>query len=98
LEGWFKTLWFDLSALILDGNVNKNYRLPLKVSITDKPQPSGGAGMPTRFSPSHPASPVALYLARRKTDLSLNEIGVFFEERHYTADHQLVTPLKDLPH
>ena len=30
LEGWFKTLWFDLSLLILDGNFNKNYRLPLK--------------------------------------------------------------------
>ena len=30
LEGWFETLWFDLSVLILDGTVNKNCRLPLE--------------------------------------------------------------------
>ena len=37
----------------------------------------------------HPQVP--LYLARKKTDLSINEIGVFFAGRHYTADRQLVT-------
>lgn len=35
--------------------------------------------------PSHPASQVALYLTRKKTDLSLNEIGAYFGGRHYTA-------------
>ena len=33
----------------------------------------------------HPGNQVALYLARKKTDLSLNEIGSFFGGRHYTA-------------
>jgi len=27
LGGWFKTLWFDKSLLILKRNFNKNYRL-----------------------------------------------------------------------
>jgi len=30
LGGWFKTLWIDKSLLILEGNINKNYRLPFK--------------------------------------------------------------------
>ncbi len=33
----------------------------------------------------HVGSQVAMYLARKKTDLSLNEIGAFFGGRHYTA-------------
>jgi hypothetical protein len=41
---------------------------------------------------------VAFYLARKKTDLSVNEIGVFFAGRYYTADHQLITLFEDLPH
>jgi len=28
-EGCFETLWFDKSLLILNGNFNKNYQLPL---------------------------------------------------------------------
>ena len=35
--------------------------------------------------PSHPATQVAMYLARKKTDLSLIEIGACFGGRHYTA-------------
>jgi REP element-mobilizing transposase RayT len=35
--------------------------------------------------PPHPGSQVALYLVRKKTDLSLNEIGNYFGGRHYTA-------------
>jgi putative transposase len=35
--------------------------------------------------PSHPATQVAMYLVRRKTDLSLIEIGACFGGRHYTA-------------
>lgn len=35
--------------------------------------------------PAHPASQVALYLCRKKTDLSLKEIAAFFGRRHYTA-------------
>jgi hypothetical protein len=35
--------------------------------------------------PGHPGTQVALYLARKKTDLSLNEIGSLFGGRHYTA-------------
>ena len=42
----------------------------------------------------HPQA--ALYLARKKTDLSVNEIVVFFAG--YTADHQLITLFEDLPH
>ncbi len=38
-----------------------------------------------RGHPPHPGSQVALYLARKKTDLSLNEIAGFFGGRHYTA-------------
>jgi REP element-mobilizing transposase RayT len=38
-----------------------------------------------RGYPPHPGSQVAIYLARKKTDLSLNEIGNFFGGRHYTA-------------
>lgn len=35
--------------------------------------------------PAHPASQLALYLSRDKTDLSLKEIAEFFGGRHYTA-------------
>jgi len=35
--------------------------------------------------PSHPATQVAMYLARKKTDLGLIEIGACFGGRHYTA-------------
>ena len=35
--------------------------------------------------PSHPATQIAIYLARKKTDLSLIEIGACFGGRHYTA-------------
>lgn len=35
--------------------------------------------------PPHPGSQVAMYLTRKKTDLSLNEIAAFFGGRHYTA-------------
>ena len=35
--------------------------------------------------PAHPAAQVALYLSRKKTDQSLNEIAEFFGGRHYTA-------------
>ncbi len=35
--------------------------------------------------PPHPATQVAMYLSRKKTDLTLNEIAVFFGGRHYTA-------------
>ena len=38
-----------------------------------------------RGYPSHPGCQVAIYFARKKTDLSLNEIGSFFGGRHYTA-------------
>jgi chromosomal replication initiation ATPase DnaA len=38
-----------------------------------------------RGHPPHPGSQVALYLARKKTELSLNEIASFFGGRHYTA-------------
>jgi len=38
-----------------------------------------------RGYPPHPGCQVALYLVRKKTDLSLNEIGGFFGKRHYTA-------------
>jgi len=38
-----------------------------------------------RGHPPHPGSQVALYLARKKTELSLNEIAGFFGGRHYTA-------------
>ena len=31
LEGWSKTLWFGLSGPVLDGSVNKDYRLLLKM-------------------------------------------------------------------
>jgi len=30
LGSWFKTLWFDKSLLILNGNFNKNYRLSVE--------------------------------------------------------------------
>ena len=35
--------------------------------------------------PSHPATQVAMYLAREKKDLSLIEIGTYFGGRHYSA-------------
>jgi len=35
--------------------------------------------------PSHPATQVAMYLTRKKTDLSLIEIGTYFGGRHYSA-------------
>jgi len=35
--------------------------------------------------PSHPATQVALYLVRKRTDLNLNEISEIFGKRHYTA-------------
>ncbi|NIQ37089.1 MAG: hypothetical protein GTN81_00640 [Proteobacteria bacterium] len=35
--------------------------------------------------PAHHATQVAIYLCRKKTDLSLKEIGTFFGNRHYTA-------------
>jgi len=35
--------------------------------------------------PPHRGSQVAMYLARKKTDLSLNEIAAVFGNRHYTA-------------
>ena len=35
--------------------------------------------------PLHRGTQVAMYLARKKTDLSLNEIGAIFGKRHYTA-------------
>jgi hypothetical protein len=35
--------------------------------------------------PPHRGTQVAMYLARKKTDLSLNEIGGIFGKRHYTA-------------
>lgn len=38
-----------------------------------------------RGYPPHPGCQVAIYLARKKTDLSLNEIAAFFGNRHYTA-------------
>jgi len=38
-----------------------------------------------RERPSHRATQVALYLARKKTGFSLNEIAGFFGGRHYTA-------------
>ena len=38
-----------------------------------------------RGYPPHPGCQVAIYLARKKTDLSLNEIAEFFGGRHYTA-------------
>lgn len=47
-------------------------------------------GVPTELiyhkkRPSHSASQVALYLARKMTDLGLSEIGAVFGGRHYTA-------------
>lgn len=38
-----------------------------------------------RGRPPHSGTQVALYLARKKTGLSLNEIAAFFGGRHYTA-------------
>jgi hypothetical protein len=35
--------------------------------------------------PVHHGTQVAMYLARKKTDLSLNEIAAIFGKRHYTA-------------
>ena len=35
--------------------------------------------------PFRPGTQVAMYLARKKTDLSLNEIAAIFGKRHYTA-------------
>ena len=35
--------------------------------------------------PPHRGSQVAMYLTRKKTDLSLNEIAAIFGKRHYTA-------------
>jgi chromosomal replication initiation ATPase DnaA len=35
--------------------------------------------------PLHHGTQVAMYLARKKTDLSLNEIAEIFGKRHYTA-------------
>ncbi|NTV27845.1 MAG: hypothetical protein HGA93_04090 [Methanothrix sp.] len=35
--------------------------------------------------PIHPGTQVAMYLTRKKTDLSLHEIAAIFGERHYTA-------------
>jgi len=35
--------------------------------------------------PLHPGTQVAMYLVRKKTDLSLNEIAAIFGKRHYTA-------------
>jgi len=35
--------------------------------------------------PLHRGTQVAMYLARKKTDLSLNEIAAIFGKRHYTA-------------
>ena len=35
--------------------------------------------------PLHRGTQVAMYLTRKKTDLSLNEIGAIFGKRHYTA-------------
>jgi len=35
--------------------------------------------------PAHPGTQVAMYLARKKTDLSLNDIAAIFGKRHYTA-------------
>ncbi len=35
--------------------------------------------------PLHRGTQVAMYLVRKKTDLSLNEIGAIFGKRHYTA-------------
>jgi hypothetical protein len=35
--------------------------------------------------PLHHGTQVAMYLVRRKTDLSLNEIAAIFGKRHYTA-------------
>jgi hypothetical protein len=40
----------------------------------------------SRKRPTHSASQVALYLVRKKTDLSLNEIASYFGGRHYTAE------------
>ncbi len=38
-----------------------------------------------REHPIHPGSQVAMYLTRKKTDLSLNDISASFGGRHYTA-------------
>ncbi len=44
-----------------------------------------GEKITQRERPPHPGTQVALYLARKKTGLSLNEIAGFFGGRHYTA-------------
>jgi chromosomal replication initiation ATPase DnaA len=44
-----------------------------------------GERITQRGHPPHPGSQVAMYLTRKKTDLSLNEIAAFFGGRHYTA-------------
>jgi hypothetical protein len=51
----------------------------LKASRMAHAQPLGSAGMPTGVRPSHLASQVALSLLCMKTELSSNEIGVFFD-------------------
>jgi hypothetical protein len=38
-----------------------------------------------REYPPHRGSQLAMYLTRKKTDLSLNEIAAIFGKRHYTA-------------
>jgi chromosomal replication initiation ATPase DnaA len=35
--------------------------------------------------PPHPGSQIAMYLTRKRADLSINEIADIFGKRHYTA-------------